>query len=204
MPNWDENSPELTRNLTLVAKKAIDHARNRAVFDGDTLKDWHRIMMRGLTTRNVAYVGAFRGEPGLENVHVRVGNLEGTDPSLVGNQVKSYFDRLNRALNALDGKIPRASRPQNTDELNAVLQLCAWAHAEWIRIHPFANGNGRTARFLANCIAQRYMLPPFVRVRPRPAGRYGTVSAEAMRGNWKQTVGLMQRMYLDYTRSKRP
>ena len=27
--------------------------------------------------------------------------------------------------------------------MSAVIDLAAWAHAHWIRIHPFANGNER-------------------------------------------------------------
>ena len=34
--------------------------------------------------------------------------------------------------------------------------------AEWIRIHPFANGNGRIARLWVNSIAMRYDLRPRV------------------------------------------
>jgi hypothetical protein len=37
-----------------------------------------------------------------------------------------------------------------------------------IRIHPFANGNGRTARIWANGLASRCSLPAFVGIRPRP------------------------------------
>jgi Fic/DOC family len=74
--------------------------------------------------------------------------------------------------------------------LQAVLELCTWARAEWVRIHPLANGNGRTARLLANCLAMRYGLPAFVRPRPRPdADEYGWASERAMHDDWKPTVG---------------
>ena len=32
------------------------------------------------------------------------------------------------------------------DNTDAVVKLAAWAHGEWIWIHPFINGNGRPAR----------------------------------------------------------
>jgi hypothetical protein len=67
------------------------------------------------------------------------------------------------------------------DQLAAIVDLCAWAHAEWVRIHPFANGNGRTARLWANCLAMRYGLPPFIRLRPRPNSGYAA-AAKAMHG----------------------
>ena len=61
-------------------------------------------------------------------------------------------------------------------------------HAEWIRIHPFTNGNGRTARIWTNFIAMRYGLPPFVRLRPRPNHGYEEAGIKAMRGDWKPTA----------------
>lgn len=69
------------------------------------------------------------------------------------------------------------------------------------RIHPFANGNGRTARLWANAIAMRFGLPPFVRIRPRPGGAYGRAAAAAMTGDQRPTASLFRRMYADSLRA---
>lgn len=70
------------------------------------------------------------------------------------------------------------------DALAALITLCAESHGEWVRIHPFANGNGRTALLWANWCAVRYCLPPFVRLKPRPDGaRYADAAAQSMQGN---------------------
>ena len=50
----------------------------------------------------------------------------------------------------------------------------AWvadAHERLLRIHPFDEANGRTARLVTNVLLRRLGLPPFV-VRRRDAGRY--------------------------------
>ena len=65
---------------------------------------------------------------------------------------------------------PCTAPPSTENELLAVIELAAIAHGEWVRIHPYANGNGRTARVWANWVAMRYGLPPFVRIKPRPDG----------------------------------
>ncbi len=35
------------------------------------------------------------------------------------------------------------------DAANAI-KLAAWTHAEFVRIHPFTDGNGRTSRLIMN------------------------------------------------------
>lgn len=69
------------------------------------------------------------------------------------------------------------------------MELAALAHGEWVRIHPFANGNGRTARTWANWIAARYGLPMFVSVKPRPASLLYEVAAGASMGSPPQVRG---------------
>jgi hypothetical protein len=63
-----------------------------------------------------------------------------------------------------------------------------------VRIHPFANGNGRTARLWANFLATRYGLPPFVRLRPRPDDGYADAGINAMKGDWKPTAIVFRRL----------
>lgn len=89
--------------------------------------------------------------------------------------------------------LPAGEEP-DADQLAAIVDLCAWVHAEWIRIHPFANGNGRTARLWANCIAMRYGLPPFIRLRLRPNYGYAEAGAKAMQGEWKPTAVVFRRL----------
>lgn len=44
-------------------------------------------------------------------------------------------------------------------------QLAAYVHNEIIRIHPFCDGNGRTARYMVGQIFKKYNLPPMIDVK---------------------------------------
>jgi hypothetical protein len=153
--------------------------------------------MRNLEVRDKRYIGAFRGEPGLESVNVRVGSNYGADPADVADSLKQFESKLQQLVAELDKVLPPGQEP-NLDQLAAIIDLCAWAHSEWVRIHPFANGNGRTARLWANSLALRYGLPPFIRLRPRPNASYGQAGAKAMQGDWKPTVAVFHRLLQDF------
>jgi hypothetical protein len=138
-------------------------------------------------------VGAFRGERGLERTGVRIGPHRGTPAARVAEELKGFEEVLHVVVARLDEDIPIA-KELDADEGAAVIDLCAWAHAEWVRIHPFANGNGRTARLWANFVALRYGLPPFVHLRPRPDEGYEEAGAKAMEGDWKPTAIVFRRL----------
>jgi Fic family protein len=192
MADWDEESPALHRNLISVLRGIRDASRRRESLTSNSVRHWHTEMMRGLALPGARRAGAFRGEPGLEDVHVRVGRRLGVVPSDVAAALDRFDETLHRVMAVLDDRIRPGA--QADDEVDAVIDVMAWAHAEWVRIHPFANGNGRTARLLANSLAMRYGLPPFVRLRPRPDDGYGATAARAMEGHWESTATCFRRL----------
>lgn len=160
--------------------------------------------MAGLDVPHRAYVGGFRGEGGkLKHCEVRIGRARGVPAARVASELKAFERRLRRAIAELDKSSEPGAEP-DADGLAAVLALAAWAHAEWVRIHPFANGSGRTARLWANSILLRYGLPPVVRLRPRPDGGYGEAAARAMKGEWEPTAMVFREMLLSYLRADGP
>lgn len=196
MPDWDEDSPELQENLLRLLREIRDVARDREDLNLKVLRRWHQEVLKGLTLPDDSMAGKFRGERGLEDVEIRIGVHFGVAAREVRGDLSEFEQTLKRVTARLDVLIPEGEE-LNTDQLSAVLDFCAWAHAEWVRIHPFANGNGRIARLLANSIAMRYVLPPFVRLRPRPDGGYGAAGALAMRGNWKATAVVFHQMLME-------
>lgn len=198
MPDWDEDSGKLSENLRKAYRLSRDEAHNRILPGNDLARQWHTTMMDGLDVPGDQYVGNFRGEDGLEGCEVHIGVHQGTPSTLVSQELEEFEHTLQKAVSALDQIIPQGDAPSSRDKLNAVIELCAWVHSEWVRIHPFANGNGRTARIWTGFIAMRYGLPPFVKLRPRPDGVYGAACSKAMEGNWAPTAQVFRRMYLDF------
>lgn len=198
MSDWDADTPRLKRNLTKVFARLRLAASERATPSVASAKIWQKQTMAGLTVPNAVYVGRFRGEPGLENCQVRIGSAFGVAPAGVAAELQEFELRLRNVIAALDSRYP-VGNDLDVDGLAAVVELAAWAHCEWVRIHPFANGNGRTARMWANLILMRYGIPPSIRLRPRPAGGYGAASARAMNGDWKPTALLFHEMVRDAT-----
>ena len=115
------------------------------------------------------------------------------DAAEVGEELAQFESKLRALVKELDSMLPIGQEP-DADQLAAILDLCSWAHAEWVRLHPLANGNGRAARLWANCIAMRYGLPPFIRLRPRPNYGYGVAGAKVMQGDWKPTAVVFRRL----------
>jgi hypothetical protein len=200
MADWDDDTPELRSNLAKVFNRVRDEALRREALTVETARGWQLDIMQGLVPPDPKLVGRFRGEAGLENYNVKVGDLPGVRASDVPSELAEFDRKLRQAIAELDQLI-KPGQDLTADDLAAILTLSAWAHSEWVRIHPFANGNGRTARLWANSIAMRYGLPPFLRLRPGPDGGYGRAASSAMQGDWRPTLALFRRMYVESLRA---
>lgn len=198
LPDWDENSPRLQDNLQRIAQSLapVDGKRPDISPGLEYARRWHRQVMSGLAVPDDRYIGNFRGEYGLERLGVRVGVNPGTPPWHVLQEVEVFEEHLKIAVDMLDSDYPTAD-DLDEDGMNAVIELAGWAHAEWVRIHPFANGNGRIARIWANFLLMRYGLPPAVRLRPRPEGDYGAAGASAMRGDVQPTIDVVRQLVFE-------
>lgn len=88
------------------------------------VKDIHQMLME-----HILPGGIYR------NVNVYISGAQHTppEPMEMYQQIKSFYLDL----------------PQKAKELNPI-ELAAWTHAEFVRIHPFQDGNGRTSRLIMN------------------------------------------------------
>lgn len=182
-PSWDTDAPaDLPRigtNAEALMAEIMASAGKRLMPDLDDARAWHRRLYADCAVPVRGYLGHFRGEPAVRELvgyEVGIGRRQRDGyPEKVGvwsaelaAALPLFIERVHSGLKRLDAVIAPGDRPATEDGVQAVVALCAAVHGEWIRLHPFANGNGRTARVWANFVAVRYGLPPFVRVKPRP------------------------------------
>lgn len=150
---YAHNSTAIEGNtLTLIQTKAIledglsvggktlreiyevtNHAKafafvKKCVAEGKPLNEAITKEIHALLMENILVGGVYR------NVEVRISGagFRPPTPNEMFRQVKNFF----------------ADLPYRTD-LNPI-ELAAWTHTEFVKIHPFVDGNGKTSRMLMN------------------------------------------------------
>jgi fido (protein-threonine AMPylation protein) len=196
VPSWQEDDP---RNLSLIqgnAARLITDLRataaERRLLTRKELSHWHAQLYAGCQVPIAGYVGHFRGDPAVpELINYEVGlgaplkdgTLEkmGVWARRVGEEMAAVLAGLNAVFTDLDGRLPIGKPPSTADEILQVISFAALAHGELLRVHPFANGNGRIARLLVAFICLRYGAPMFVHIKPRPeSDEYLRASRDSM------------------------
>ena len=121
------------------------------------VKDIHAILMDHIFTG-----GIYR------NVDVYISGAQHTPPSPneMYRQVKNFYADL-----AWKGS-----------ELNRI-ELAAWTHAEFVRIHPFPDGNGRTSRLIMNYQLLTNGFPAVSIAKEDRLEYFNTLEAYAVEGN---------------------
>jgi fido (protein-threonine AMPylation protein) len=183
-PAWEEDidGPQARDQLERVLKGVIaDDCR--MLPSEEMAKAWHRALFDGLVP-HPDYLGGFRDVEKtawcLQGHHVRVGGIRGVPCERVLEALATFFKNSRSRIVALDRRWQEGQDEVSVDDIDEVVELAAWAHGEWVRIHPFANGNGRTARLWANYVFRRYGLLPIVVVKLRPDEPYGIAARASM------------------------
>lgn len=216
-PVWGDDAPSdlptLRRNVRAVLAKLSADAPSRQRPTVTMAHDWHRAIYTGVSSVPAPhFLGAARGSshPDLRAYGLAIGDGLGRvvaqtpPPDEVAQRLAEFELSLDTAVVSLDQQIPAGHKPHGSAQLEAVVTLCAVLHGEWVLLHPYANGNGRTARVWANWAALRYGLPPFVRVKPRPDGLLYPRAAASSMGrppNWQGDHQLTYSLFLDLLRS---
>lgn len=142
------------RNAYRYVKQCIEQ---RLPLDEKIVKDIHAMLMDHIFTG-----GIYR------NVDVYISGAQHTPPSSMQmyQQIKNFYVDL-----TWKGK-----------ELNQI-ELAAWTHAEFVRIHPFLDGNGRTSRLLMNYQLLANGFPAVSIAKENRLKYFNTLETYAVEGN---------------------
>lgn len=158
-------------------KKAYQYVKrciaDKKGLDENIVKDIHAIL-----TENIIVGGIYR------NQEVRISGAGHVPPS--GNdmfiQIKNFYSDL-----------------EYKTDLNPI-ELAAWTHAEFVRIHPFIDGNGRTSRLIMN---YQLMINGFLPVSIAKESRleyYNALEEYAVNGNlgkFAELIAVLEEEQLD-------
>lgn len=152
-------------------KRAVAEGR---LLDEEMLKDIHALLME-----NIMVGGVYR------NVEVRItgAGFRPPAPQEMFRQMRWFF----------------ADMPRQREKLNAI-EWAAWTHAEFVRIHPFPDGNGRTARMLMNLQLLTEGFQPISIAKEERLAYYEALEAYAVRGElapFTEMVAALEEARLD-------
>jgi fido (protein-threonine AMPylation protein) len=223
--SWQEDDPN---NLSLIQSNAAQlitelrtAAAERILPTREELCRWHARLYAGCDVPIVGYVGHFRGDPTVKELldyevglgaRLKDGNLEkmGVWARRVSEEMKAVLAGLHAVFDELDGRLPVGQSPTTADQILEMISFAALAHGECLRVHPFANGNGRIARLLVAFICLRYSLPMFLHIKPRPGSDdYVRASRDSMGrppdfvGNHTTTIAVFAHMLADVLAGER-
>ena len=125
--------------------------------DEAKVKDIHALLME-----NIQVGGVYRNA----QVYISGAQHMPHPPQLMYQQVKEFYADL-----SWKGR-----------ELNPV-ELAAWIHAEFVKIHPFTDGNGRTSRLIMNYQLMTDGFPPVSIAKEDRLEYFKTLEAYAVEGN---------------------
>lgn len=146
-----------------------DQVTQTAELDERTLKTIHHLILKNIDDENA---GRYR------SINVRISGSQHEPPHFlqVENAMQELFDWYN----------------QEKDRLHPV-ELAALFHFKFVYIHPFADGNGRTARLLMNLILMSHGYPPAI-VKAENSQRltyYEVLETASIQGNTQPFIELI-------------
>ncbi len=197
---WNGDPPgsatRIVANIRGVGATIVADAGKRLEPTVGMAQAWHSETYRAVPLPVPYYAGEVRDTdpayPELIGYEVAVGTAPGLPSADVPSALVGFETGIKAIIGRMDGVVRVGELPTTASELYAVLECAAIAHGEWVRIHPFANGNGRVARLWVNWVAVRYGLPFFMALKTRPANLvYANAARESMRGNHQPMVAVL-------------
>lgn len=111
------------------------------------IREVHRIVCEGIVENG----GKYR----TKNMFARGSAVVYAKPNSIDSRLKALLDFIDKKLT----KIMAEEDPKF--RLKLAIKLGAVFYSEFLLIHPFSNGNGRTARLLLNLLLKSFVVAPF-------------------------------------------
>ena len=133
-----------------------------------------------LELHKIAFGNLYEWAGQWRTTNILVGQLEPPQPHQVIQLMYQFIDNLNFKISIAKTK---------EEHIDCLL----YAHYEFIRIHPFNNGNGRTGRILMNLVAMKFGYQPLVLYYREGESRKVYINAmkAADKGNFEQLRNLI-------------
>lgn len=171
---FDASVAALYQHVALVASTRI--------IDSRECRAWHSRLFSDVVPIDY-YAGNFRqhdlSRPCL-GVDRAVGSLQGASFHFVPDRCENLFESVRREIARSELGWSMLTEKQRALRL---AQVIAGMLGEFIRIHPFINGNGRVSRVMWAWGLVRFGAPIQCRITPRPSPPYKDLMAAAMRGD---------------------
>lgn len=152
-------------NHAKAFEKVLSVIEENKEIDEHTILDIHKIILTGLDDDNAGFY---------RNCRVRISgsNVIMPNPLKVPELMTDFYNWLNSAV--------------NNEPLTAIS-----AHLKFVSIHPFTDGNGRTARLLMNAILLKFGYAPII-IRPTDRKKYlSAIETFQLKGNQEPYTTLM-------------
>jgi cell filamentation protein len=180
-PSPDENKLGLTEKNLLNEYEAKGIASAELfVFelDSDTLFSTQLL----LEIHSIAFSELYDWAGKWRTTQVVVGQLTPPNPTQVLQLMYQFIDNLNYKI-------------INATTLEEHIETLTFAHYEFIRIHPFNNGNGRTGRIVMNLVALKFGYKPLELYHREGDSRKMYIDAmkNADKGNFEPLMTLIRK-----------
>lgn len=180
-PSPDDNKLDLTdKNLINEYEAKGIATAELFVFELDSETEISTQLL--LEIHRIAFSELYDWAGSWRTTTVTVGQLTPPEPANVLQLMYQFVDNLNYKIN-------NASSQQNH------IDCLIYAHYEFIRIHPFNNGNGRTGRILMNIVALKFGYKPIELYHREGDSRRTYIEAmkSADHGNFEPLTSLIRK-----------
>ena len=148
----DAEKIKLTHNLANLSRSIRRMDNKVSEYSVDIILIWHSQLFRDVRD----HAGRFRSRDYGEEILI-FGGHRSVHRNEVLAKIENHIKNFQNLISQLDNHQPKISP---TIFVSEVIKVALFLHAEFIKIHPFRDGNGRVGRLIITFILSNYQIPP--------------------------------------------